>query len=147
MGLRDKILHAKPEDLNIQPGSPNRVWGVVTDIALQNGSVCLVALIDGSASLYYSTGGAIQGAVGEDNIMNAATNYAIQCQKFISNTKRTTVFPLPNPGEITFYLLTTNAVYTVSAQKSDLASGRNTLSPLFQAANNLISEFGKTSRK
>lgn len=147
MGLRNKILHAKAEDMNIQPGSANQVWGVVTDIAMQSGSVCLVAFIDGSASLYYSTGGVIKGAVGEDNIMNAATDYAMLCQKFISNTKRTMDFPLPKPGEITFYMLTTNAVYSASAPKTELAGGSNILSPLFHAANNLIYEFGKTSRK
>ena len=148
MGLRNKILQAKSEDLNIQlDSSASRVWGAVTDIAMQTGSVCLVALIDGSASLYFSTGGAIQSGVGDDKIRDAATNYARLCNKFISNAKRIREYPLPKPGEITFYMLTDNGVYSASVQKSELVNGQNILSPMFFAANNLVSEFGKTAKR
>ncbi len=149
MGLRNKILNAKSEDLNIQLDSSasRRVWGIVTDIAMQTGSVCLVAMIDGSASLYFSTGGAIQSGVGDDKIRDAATNYARQCDKFISNTKITREYPLPKPGEITFYMLTNNGIYSASAQKSELVNGQNVLSPMFFAANNLVSEFLKTAKR
>jgi hypothetical protein len=141
IGLREKILRAKAEDLNIQLDSSSRVWCVVTDIAMQTGSVCLVAMIDGSASMYFSSGGSIVGSVGQQNVRDAATAYTRMCYKSLPEMKITREFPLPGAGVVSFSLLTNNGIYTSSAKKEELVSGQNILSPMFFAANDLITQF------
>jgi hypothetical protein len=146
-GLREEILRSKAEDLNIQLDSASRVWCVVTDIAMQTGSMCLVALINGSATMYFSSGGKVVGDVNQENVRDAATGYTRMCYKSLPEMKLTREFPLPPPGEVSFYLLTNNGVYTSSAKKEELVSGQNILSPMFFAANDLINQFQKIAKK
>jgi len=147
MGLRDEILRSKAEDLNIQLDSASRVWGVVTDIAMQTGSVCVVALINGSARMYFSSGGKVIAGVEQGNVRDAATKYTRMCYKSLPEMKITREFPLPRAGEVSFYLLTNNGVYTSSAKKEELVSGQNILAPMFFAANDLVTQFGIIKQK
>ena len=60
--LRLGILKSKPEAFGIVvPDTPAGVWGTVTDSPLLKNMVTVVAMADGSASIYYSTGGGIIG--------------------------------------------------------------------------------------
>ena len=147
IALRDKILRGKAEDLNIQLDSVSLVWGVVTDIAMKTGSVCVVALINGSSSMYFSSGGKVIAGVDQENVRDAATRYTQMCYKSLPEMKQTREFPLPLTGEVSFYLLTNNGVYTSSAKKEDLVSGQNILSPMFFAANDLIKQFSIIKQK
>ena len=48
--------------------------------------------------------------------------------------------PLPRPGHIRFYVLTSEGVVTADALEQDLGENRHVLSPLFYAAQELITE-------
>jgi hypothetical protein len=147
MELRDRILRSKAEDLNIQLDSSSRVWCVVTDIAMQTGSVCVVAMIDGSASMYFSSGGAVVGSMEQQNVRDAATLYTRMCYKSLPEMRLTREFPLPLVGQVSFHLLTNNGIYAASAQKEELVSGQNILSPMFFAANDLIKQFSTIKKR
>jgi hypothetical protein len=47
-------------------------------------------------------------------------------------------YPLPQPGRTRFYVLTPNGVLTTDAPERDFGENRHVLSPLFYAAQELI---------
>src|SRR3954467_14364583 len=61
--LRDMVLHGSRAKFDL-PASKNPLWGVVMDWGLPQGTVTLVAIEDGNASYYLSTGGGTIGGAG-----------------------------------------------------------------------------------
>src|SRR6476646_7953319 len=61
-GLREQVRRPAPAAVGIAatPEAP-RVWGVLLEIGMANGTATVVALADGTSSLYTSTGFGIIG--------------------------------------------------------------------------------------
>lgn len=58
-GIRDMVLHTSREKLTSipQPTGPNDPWGAVMDCGINAGTATIVALGDGTVSIYLSSGG------------------------------------------------------------------------------------------
>ena len=133
------ILKAKPSDLGLQL-SPDEspVWGVVMDIPFPNAVVTLVALQDGKTSLYFQPGGAIIGGEQHAPLAQAAKSWVAAAQRFYSRWEPTDAFPLPAPGKVRFYLLTSDGVRTVEAVGQELGDGHHELAPLFKMGDEVL---------
>jgi hypothetical protein len=59
-GLRNGLLTAKAETTGLKPAA-NEVWGVMMEIGYSKAVASLVAVADGTVSLYFSNGGGIIG--------------------------------------------------------------------------------------
>jgi hypothetical protein len=105
------------------------------------GSATLVAMADGSASIYLSGGGGMIGGIGHETIRNAAQHFVQLASLFQPQMKGTTDFPLPRKGETNFYILTDAGVFTASAPENELGENRHALSTLFHAGHAVIAEF------
>jgi len=70
--LRAMLLRAKPADYGLAP-TPElpRVWGAMMEMRIGSADVSLVAVAEGSTSLYFSSGGGILGG-GEHESVRAA---------------------------------------------------------------------------
>ncbi len=62
IGLRQRALELKPEDIQIQLDGANQVYGAVVDIPATKAAVTLFCSFDGTISLYFSNGGGILGS-------------------------------------------------------------------------------------
>src|SRR5512140_657648 len=61
--LRMNALTRGPAEFGISRDRyPEDVWGILVEIGLEEGSLSLVVLADGSTSLYFSSGGGVIGA-------------------------------------------------------------------------------------
>ena len=138
--LRNQVLALTSAASGIPPLGTNAVFGVVMDIGFPEGWATIVALADGNASLYLSGGGGVIGGVGHEKVRNAAIAMNQVADTFAKQTKTTTSTPLPKPGEVTFYLLTTRGILTVTAREEDLGEERDVLSPLFYAGQDVITQ-------
>ncbi len=111
-------------------------WGLAT------GTATVVALSDGNASVYLSSGGgSIGGAQSHESIRKAGKKMlavAAECQP---QTQATTSYPLPQTGEVIFYLFTDAGVFTASAPEEELRTQRHSLSKLGDAAQNIITQY------
>src|SRR6266480_3929912 len=121
--------------------SKNQPWGVVMETGYPEGSATLVALADGSASIYLSSGGGTIGGIADEKIRDAAQQVVQIASQFQPEMKLTSIFPVPRRGETIFYVLTDGGVFTASASEEKLGNNRHRFSPLFHARHGVITEF------
>jgi len=100
--------------------------------------VTLVAIADGTVSLYFSSGGGIIGAGVHEGPRKAAEAFLSSAAKHRSLFVSTTAAPLPGEGMTRFHSRTPGGDFASEARTQDLAEGRHALSPLFYAAQDVI---------
>jgi hypothetical protein len=137
--LRNRILTAKPTDIGLEP-APNEIWGVLTEMRLLKGVATLVALADGTVSLYFSDGRGFIGLGPHPGPRRVGQELIALAQSFVDAFSPTTHFPLPELGFMRFYLLSGACVLESEAREDDLGRGGHPLWPLFQKANELTAE-------
>ena len=122
--------------------SPAEPWGVIMDSSFTDGgSYTVVAIVDGSASIYLSSGGGFMGGIAHDNIRKAAKAMVNAGTTLQSKMAPTTSFPLPKGGETSFYLLTDAGLFGATASEQALVREHHALSPLFFAAQEVITQY------
>jgi len=147
MGLRSLVLDATRDNFGLSPGaSATQPFAVVIDWGDAQGATTIVAIADGSASVYRSNGAAsIGGGRSHQSIRNAAlktVELAAATQPAMHATKQ---YPLAARGQVDFYVVTDAGVFTASASQVDLESNRSPLSPLAASSKNIISEYQHVS--
>lgn len=144
-GLRKQILELKAEQL----GAPKNqaVLAVVMETGYPEAVVTLVAVMDGSASLYFSNGGGIIGAGENAEPKAAARKVVTKAAEFRSACTHTKEFPLPRKSFTRFYIITPEGVLTSEAKEDDLGNGRHRMSQLFHTAQELITQIRLTEEK
>jgi hypothetical protein len=139
--LRNQVLTLDPNAIKIRHAEafPN-VWGVVMETGYAQAVSTLIALGDGTVSLYFSNGGGIIGVGQHEQPRLAAIELFQLAQGFVEEMNTTTEFSLPRQSHTRFYLLTFAGVLSVEEKEDTLGSGRHALSPLFFQAHELITQ-------
>jgi hypothetical protein len=144
-GLRAQVLKGTRSSFDLAPTSAPMVpWGVVMDWGVSEGSATVVALSDGHASIYLSSGGGyLGGSQSHESIRSAAQTAVATAEEFQPQMRSTNTFPLPHRGEVIFYLLTDAGVFTASGSQQEMSSQHNKLSRLGNAMQLIITEYQK----
>ena len=121
--------------------TPTEPWGVIMDWGVASGPVSIVAVADGSASIYISNGGGYLGGYAHESIRNAARDMVKLAAEVQSQTTVTTVYPLPRRGEVIFYLLTDAGIFTAGGSEEELQTHRHFLSKLGDAGQEVITQY------
>ena len=124
-------------------GSTEEVFGVLMETGYPEAVVTLVALADGTASLYFSNGGGVIGAGQHAGPAVAARSLIAFAAHNVKRLDPTSETPLPKAGCTRFYMLTRHGIFTAEANEADLGENRDALSPLFYAAHELMAEMRK----
>jgi len=146
-GLRNMVFSIKPEGIGIKLKDPGEVWGVVMETGYPKAVASLVALADGTVSLYFSNGGGIIGLGPHAGPHRAALSFLATSQQFSKQVEPTKSYPLPKPSYTRFYFLTGNGLLTTEVKEDDLGNNRHKLSPLFFKGHELISEVRMVDQK
>ena len=141
--LRERLFTADSAEIGITP-IPGEAWGIVMDMGQPTTVVTLMSLSDGSASLYFSTGGGIIGGEGQPPVREAAVAFVRVASANLGHLKQVSAHPLPAPGQTSFYVFTPEGVFGAEVAEQDLGQGRHALSPLFQAGQGVITQFRLT---
>lgn len=136
--LRSQALALPPDVAGAEAG--DEVLTVLMETGYPEAVATLVATPDGSASLYYSSGGGTIGAGGHDGPNRAARALVQAAATFLQHLKKTEKSPLPKEGFVRFYVVTRSGVFTAEVKEEDLGEERSPLSPFFFAGHSLISE-------
>jgi hypothetical protein len=138
-GLRNMVLTTKPETVGLKPNAAE-VWGIVMETGYPEAVMTLVALADGTVSMYFSNGGGIIGLGPHPGPQKAGKALLSLAQQYSKLGAAVTNHSLPKPAHTRFYFLIGSGVTTVEAKEDDLGNERHQLSPLFHKGHELISE-------
>lgn len=117
------------------------------EIGYPDAAATVVALGDGTASLYLSSGGGVIGGGPHPSINRAARRLVELAGNHVSKMSPVSEFPLPSAGDVTFYVLTTNGVLQAHALEETLGGGTHPLSGLFFAGHDVITGLREVSEK
>ena len=139
--LRQAILTLNPEEAGLTSDpQTGLVWGILVETGYPSTTSTLVALADGTASLYFSNGGGFIGCGRHPAVKEAAQDLNRTAEGLVSQMNPVEACELPRPGRIRFHVLTFTGIYTADCDQTALASGRHPLSSLFQAAQGVITQ-------
>lgn len=133
--LRQQILELAGSGADF---GPTDRYAILMETGLEEACYTLVAVADGSVSLYFSNGGGIMGA-GQHPPCAAVAQEFLQCSReFDQLMTRADEYPLPLPGTSRFYVVRQRDVLTAEFPEADLGNHRVPLSPLFHKGHELI---------
>jgi hypothetical protein len=143
LGLRNLALQNPPTKIQgastAEPGEP---FAVLMDWGIPAGTASVAAYADGSASVYLSSGGGyLGGGQSHESIRNAAMKTVEIASELKSLMQPTTTYPLPQRGQVTFYVRTDAGVLTATASEDDLRSHRSPFYKLGDSAQTLITDY------
>ena len=143
LALRNQILSSsRPQASSPVPAQPGDAWAVVMDWGVPSGVATVVAVSDGTASIYYSGGGgSIGGAYARPAIRDAALHAVSIAGKFLDHMRLTDNFPLPETGGVAFYILTERGVFTARASADLVSTNRHPLTELGNAMQTIITQY------
>jgi hypothetical protein len=138
VSLRDRLLHSSAEQIGVAP--VRGVWGVIMERGYKKGVATVIALADGTANLYISSGGSVVGGREHPPTRLAALKLCDQAADSLADTVVAHDFPAPKQGRVRFYVLTADGVH---AAEGDLfPTGRDgggaTLAPLLAAGDAVL---------
>lgn len=140
MALRRQALTVDPEELDLASTAQHPcVWCLLMETGVGERTASLLAVVDGTVSLYFSTGGGVIGAGGVDAVRAAALEMIKVAEEFVDQMEPTTEYPLPADGMVRFYLRTFSGTFTAEAEGIALGRGATPLAPLFIAGHTVIS--------
>jgi len=134
--MRKQVLDLKPDQLG--ESGKNPVLCVLMETGYPEAVATLVAVADGSASIYFSNGGGIIGAGEHPQGREASLKLVKGAEKYLDFLKLADQFPLPKKGNTRFYFVTPKGVMAIEAKEDDLGNNKHELSPLFHQAHELI---------
>jgi hypothetical protein len=142
-GLRSFVLQGARSNFGLGPGSrPTQPYAVVVDLGLPEGTATILAVADGSASVYLSTGGgSVGGGQSHPSIHNAALRTVEVADEVQPLMHPATTYPLAERGQVNFYVVTDAGVFTATASEDDVRGHRSPFSKLGDTAQAIITEY------
>jgi hypothetical protein len=142
--LRNQALHSsldrmKPLTPDFGPAKPS---AAVMDLSVSNGVATVVAYVDGTASIYLSSGGGyIGGGQRHESIRSAGQHMLSTVAQSQPMMHLTEDFPLPQKGHVNFYLVTGSGVFTAGGPEAECRSPKHPLLKLYAAAQEVITQY------
>ena len=138
-----KLNVMQPEtvvDINALERTPSGLFGLVTELGMAEGVATLVAIADGTVSVYFSGGGGFIGVGSQLGPRRAAEALLDEAPRFLARAAPAQEFPLPEPERVRFWFLTFDGVLGAEAAADALEGGRSGLSRLYSLAQDLLTE-------
>jgi hypothetical protein len=124
------------------------VQGVLMETGYANGSASLVALENGAASLYLSTGGGVIGGESIPEVRAAAIRMCELAARLVPEAPASpgdAKHPLPAPSEVRFLILTPDGVRTLVTSRAGAERGRGAQRDLFHAGHAVLTALREAS--
>lgn len=139
--LRSQVLTLDPTTAGLRATEelPD-VWGVLLETGYREGSSTLVALADGTTSLYLSSGGGVIGGGQHEQVAAATKRLVAAAQQQLETLPPADNQTIPTDGVATIRVLTYAGPRAISAPETDFGEGRHPLSDLFYKAHEVITE-------
>lgn len=124
-----------------------RICGVLMDWPIEMGTVTVVSLSTGDASVYSTGTFGVLGGIGYETVRNAAQSCVKVAEKHYDQATPTKDYPYPKSGRVRFYLVCYDGVRTIEADLESLRTGNHKCSDLYEAAQRVITELRLITQK
>jgi hypothetical protein len=138
--LRSLVLHLDPAEIEVPDGEWPGASVALMEMPVGDATATIVAVADGTVSLYTSTGGGTIGAGEHLSARRAGHRFLQAAADSAPWMTPTTDFPLPSDGHIGFHVRTPQGDVTGEASEEALRGRRHRLAPLYLAGQDLITE-------
>jgi hypothetical protein len=140
-GLRTQILNLDPAEIRIEGAlAGRRVRGALMEMGYPNGTATLVALGDGTTSLYLSSGGGIIGAGAHAQVATATQQFLAVVDDHLALLTADADSGIPAAGRVIIRALTDQGWSSAEAAEGDLGRGPHPLSAVFHAGQGVLTE-------
>jgi hypothetical protein len=140
-GLRAQALSIRRGEVGFPaPPAGAPVWGLLMETGYPGATATIMALVDGTTSLYISSGGGVIGGQGHESVREANATLLETANRLRRHLQPTASFPVPEVGRTLFYALTDSGILTGGGPEDDLGHGRLPLSPLFHAGHGVLTQ-------
>jgi hypothetical protein len=137
--LRTMFLTMPAEAAGIQRSTEfPRVWGVAMDWPIGQQIVTLVALADGSASLYTTGTFGVIGGSGHDNVRAAGKTLVKRAERYYDLASPTNELSYPSPDHVRFYFRTFEGTRVIDVTLASVTDEHGQYSDLFSIAQEVI---------
>jgi hypothetical protein len=138
-GLREQALTEEAGEVGITP-DPGKPWGVLMETTYGEVVMSVVVFADGSASLYFSSGGGFLGGGENPSVNQAARALVAKAATEVQHFEPATDHAPPADGMTRFYLRTDGGLLTAEAAEEDLGENRHVLSALFHTGHEVLTQ-------
>jgi hypothetical protein len=140
LGLREQVLGLTPDQLGDAISGDAPVLALLMETGYPEAVATLVAVADGSTSLYFSNGGGFIGGGTHATVAEASRRWLEAAPTFLPELPIVTDPPLPSEGMTQFVAVTAEGLRGLVAPEEDLGEGRHGLSPLFYDGQDVITQ-------
>ena len=144
VGLRQQLLNLTPDQLGEGPFANAPILALLMGTGYPKAVATLVAVVDGSSSLYFSNGGGFIGAGTHAAVAEASRRWLETGREFLPNLSTIADPPLPAESMTQFVAVTRDGLRSAAGVEEELGNGRHELSPLFYAGQDVITQIRLT---
>jgi len=144
VGLRQQLLRLMPDQLDDGAFADAPILALLMETGYPEAVATLVAVVDGTSSLYFSNGGGFIGAGTHAAVAEASGRWLETGREFLPELSVITDPPLPTEGMTQFVAVTPEGLRGVVAVEEELGEGQHGLSPLFYAGQDVITQIRLT---
>ena len=142
--LRKAALKISRDQLPVASADMRDPYGVVMEMSYPESLITLFTVAGGTAELYLSGGGEVSGGEQAKNVRVASDKLIDTAGRFVNTIPAAARTPLPDKGQVRFYLLTRQGLRSKQVPEQKLASGKDPLSPLYFAGHAVIASLRNT---
>jgi hypothetical protein len=139
--LRRMALTLPADKIGFRPDDDYpKVYGVLVDWNLDDQTVSILAMRDGTASVYTTARFGLIGGQGHAKVRTAAEACTRVAARYHDQGVPVTDFPYPTQGKVNFYLLSYEGVRLSVGDEAAINRGTDPTLPLFAAAQEILTE-------
>lgn len=135
--LREQVLGLTADAVDLPTGT-NAPLAVLMETGYEKAVATLVAVADGTVSMYFSNGGGVIGAGAHAPVRAAAGTFLDAAKDFADEMPVADGHPLPGLGHVRFSVVMDGAVRAIEAIEDDLGHARHAIAPLFHQGHQVI---------
>jgi len=141
LDLRARVLGSSAASLGVEVAPSESLWGAVLELGASQGVASLVALADGTTSLYASHGSVVAGTAGR-GLVSAAGPFLDAVRAVVPRLAPDSepVGALPLAGEVVLYALTPSGRLVGAATEADASRDGHTLATVLELGHGVVAE-------
>lgn len=143
--LREMVFSLNYESVGLSVEKEERPLFALMELNLSGDIATLVSVVDGSTSLYLSTGGGITGGGMHERVKEASERFLLQAKDALAYMTKVEDHHPPAEGEVCFYVKNQAGVFRYCASEQNLREGNDPLSQLYVLGHKVLTELRKIS--